>query len=188
MQNLPLGIVSPAGGAPRAAHRHWRPGAGPEGRGAAAGLLPEASAAALGGETLNALFALPAAERRALRRRLSALLSDPAHRGAVEPLLHDAAACALHLPAAIGDYTDFYAGIHHATNVGLQFRPDAPLLPNYKHVPIGYHGRASSVRPSGVPVVRPKGQRKPPGQDAPDYGPTRRLDPRTGAGGVDRRR
>ena len=82
----------------------------------------------------------------------------------------------MHLPCAIGDYTDFYVGIHHATNVGKQFRPDQPLLPNYKYVPIGYHGRASSVRVSGEPVIRPKGQRKPPDADAPEYGPSRRLD------------
>jgi fumarylacetoacetase len=90
--------------------------------------------------------------------------------------LHEAARCVLHLPAAIGDYTDFYVGIHHANNVGRQFRPDNPLLPNYKHVPIGYHGRASSVRPSGVPVIRPKGQTKAPDAAAPSFGPTRRLD------------
>jgi fumarylacetoacetase len=75
----------------------------------------------------------------------------------------------MHLPCIIGDYTDFYVGIHHATNVGRQFRPDNPLLPNYKYVPIGYHGRASSVRPSGEAVIRPKGQRKAPDADAPDY-------------------
>jgi fumarylacetoacetase len=82
----------------------------------------------------------------------------------------------MHLPCLIGDYTDFYVGIHHATNVGKQFRPDNPLLPNYKYVPIGYHGRASSVRASGEPVVRPSGQRKPPEAEAPEYGPSRRLD------------
>ena len=82
----------------------------------------------------------------------------------------------MHLPCVIGDYTDFYVGIHHATNVGRQFRPDNPLLPNYKYVPIGYHGRASSVRPSGEPVIRPNGQRKPPDDDVPAYGPSRRLD------------
>ena len=82
----------------------------------------------------------------------------------------------MHLPCAIGDYTDFYVGIHHATNVGRQFRPDQPLLPNYKYVPIGYHGRASSVRVSGEPLVRPKGQRKPPTAEVPDFGPCRRLD------------
>ena len=82
----------------------------------------------------------------------------------------------MHVPCLIGDYTDFYVGIHHATNVGRQFRPDNPLLPNYKYVPIGYHGRASSVRPSGEPVVRPSGQRKAPDADAPEYGASRRLD------------
>ena len=82
----------------------------------------------------------------------------------------------MHVPCLIGDYTDFYVGIHHATNVGKQFRPDNPLLPNYKYVPIGYHGRASSVRASGEPVIRPSGQRKAPDADAPEYGPSRRLD------------
>ncbi|GGB29123.1 fumarylacetoacetase [Sphingomonas metalli] len=173
VQNLPLGIFAPAGGAPR-------PGIAIGDRildlQAVAALLPDAPARALGGATLNPLFALPAADRRALRRRVSALLSDEGQRDVVEPALHRAADCTLHLPAAIGDYTDFYVGIHHATNVGRQFRPDNPLLPNYKWVPIGYHGRASSVRPSGEPVIRPRGQRKPPQADAPDYGPTRRLD------------
>jgi fumarylacetoacetase len=82
----------------------------------------------------------------------------------------------MHVPCLVGDYTDFYVGIHHATNVGKQFRPDNPLLPNYKYVPIGYHGRASSVRASGEPVIRPSGQRKAPDADAPEYGPSRRLD------------
>jgi fumarylacetoacetase len=82
----------------------------------------------------------------------------------------------MHLPCVIGDYTDFYVGIHHATNVGRQFRPDNPLLSNYNYLPIGYHGRASSVRASGEQVVRPNGQRKPPEAEAPEYGPSRRLD------------
>jgi fumarylacetoacetase len=80
------------------------------------------------------------------------------------------------LPAEIGDYTDFYASVHHATNVGRMFRPDNPLLPNYKWVPIGYHGRASSVVVSGTPVRRPSGQLKDDGADAPSFAPTRRLD------------
>ena len=84
--------------------------------------------------------------------------------------------CTLHLPAAIGDYTDFYAGIHHATNAGKLFRPDNPLLPNYKYVPVAYHGRASSVRASGTPVRRPNGQRKPADEAAPSFGPCRNLD------------
>jgi fumarylacetoacetase len=82
----------------------------------------------------------------------------------------------MHLPTQIGDYTDFYVGIHHATNIGKLFRPDNPLLPNYKHVPIGYHGRASSVRLSGTNVIRPNGQRLEPGAEAPTFGPCRRLD------------
>ena len=91
-------------------------------------------------------------------------------------VLHRAADCQLHLPAKIGDYTDFYVGIEHAQNVGKLFRPDNPLLPNYKYVPIGYHGRASTVRPSGVAVRRPKGQTLPAGQSEPTFGPCARLD------------
>lgn len=131
---------------------------------------------ALGLESLNAWFGHCAADATALRRRLSELLSDQQYRARVEPHLVDAAKATMHLPCHIGDYTDFYVGIHHATNVGKLFRPDNPLLPNYKYVPIGYHGRASSVRVSGEPVIRPKGQRKAPEADVPDYGPCRRLD------------
>lgn len=82
----------------------------------------------------------------------------------------------MHLPARVGDYTDFYVGIQHATNVGKLFRPDNPLLPNYKYVPIGYHGRASTLRPSGVEVRRPKGQTLPAGESSPRFGPCARLD------------
>ncbi len=90
--------------------------------------------------------------------------------------LHRASECALHLPVRIGDYTDFYVGIHHAIAVGKLFRPDNPLLPNYKYLPIGYHGRASSVLPSGVPVRRPNGQTKGTEPGEPLFAPTRRLD------------
>src|SRR5258706_4190608 len=139
-----------------------------------ANLLPAPEV--LRGTTLNALSALPAEARLAWRRRISELLSNPEHRRRVEPLLFDAARCTLHLPAAIGDYTDFYVGIHHANNIGRLFRPDNPLLPNYKWVPIGYHGRASSIRPSGVPVRRPNGQTKAAEAKAPTFGPSKRLD------------
>ncbi|MFV0625658.1 fumarylacetoacetase [Sphingomonas sp. ac-8] len=173
VQNLPYGIFSDSDGRPR-------PGVAIGDRildlQAVAALLPDAIVPTLSGSTLNALFALPAADRRTLRRRLSALLVDPTNRPAVAPALLPASACTLHLPMAIGDYTDFYVGIHHANNVGRQFRPDNPLLPNYKWVPIGYHGRASSIRPSGVPVVRPRGQRKPPDAEVPSYGASERLD------------
>ena len=143
---------------------------------AEAGLLDDRWLPALSRPKLNDWFAQGPDDSRALRRLLSDLLSAEAQRSVVERHLVAQRAATMHLPCAIGDYTDFYVGIHHATNVGLQFRPDNPLLPNYKYVPIGYHGRASSVRVSGEPVVRPKGQRKPPEAEAPDYGPCRRLD------------
>ena len=92
------------------------------------------------------------------------------------PALIPAEKVALHLPFAVGDYTDFYTGIHHAENVGKQFRPDNPLLPNYKWVPIGYHGRSSSIVPSGCEVVRPQGQQKGADGEAPAFGPSKRLD------------
>jgi len=173
IQNLPLGIFSPG--------RHAaRPGVAIGDYildlGGLAGLLPDAVAHTLSGSTLNALMGLPQGDRVAMRRKLSELLSEEAHRGIVEPLLYHVDECALHLPAAIGDYTDFYVGIHHATNVGALFRPDNPLLPNYKYVPIGYHGRASSVRISGVEVMRPNGQRKGPNDPEPSFGPSLRLD------------
>ena len=173
VQNLPLGIFSPPGHSARAGVAIGDRILELSGVGA---LLPDAVAHTLSGNTLNMLLALPSADRIALRRRLSELLSDEAHRDIVEPMLHVAADCAMHLPAKIGDYSDFYVGIHHATNVGALFRPNNPLLPNYKYVPIGYHGRASSVRPSGVPVARPNGQRKGPDEEAPSFGPSRRLD------------
>ena len=173
VQNLPFGIFSPEGGAPRAGVAVGEHILDLQG---CAALLPETVTGALTHPTLNRLLALPQGDRVGLRRRLSELLTTDAHRAESEPLLHGVEGCTLHLPCAIGDYTDFYVGIHHATNVGKQFRPDNPLLPNYKHVPIGYHGRASSIRPSGVPVVRPNGQRKAPDADGPSYGPSRRLD------------
>jgi len=127
------------------------------------------------GPTLNPLLALGAGPRCALRRALFALLTSDAD-DRIDAALRPMAECTLHLPVRIGDYTDFYAGIHHAEAVGKQFRPDQPLLPNYKHVPIGYHGRASSVRVSGTDVRRPSGQLKPPGADAPVFAPSARLD------------
>lgn len=128
---------------------------------------------------LNPLMARGPAARRALRRALSVLLGDalPTGRQAlVAQALVPQAEAELFLPVQVGDYTDFYASVHHATNVGSMFRPDQPLLPNYKWVPIGYHGRASSVVVSGTPVLRPTGQRKGPDDPAPTVGPSRSLD------------
>ena len=143
---------------------------------AAAELLDEEWREDLSRPVLNAWLARGPDDHKALRRRLSELLGDERHRDAVEMHLIGQSEATMHLPCLIGDYTDFYVGIHHATNVGKQFRPDNPLLPNYKYVPIGYHGRASSVRPSGEPVIRPNGQRKAPDANEPHYGPSRRLD------------
>ncbi|MBV6288354.1 fumarylacetoacetase [Pseudomonas aegrilactucae] len=129
------------------------------------------------GGALNAYFELGREARVALRARLLELLgADSAHQAALVPALYPASECQLHLPARIGDYTDFYVGIEHAKNVGALFRPDNPLLPNYKYVPIGYHGRASTIRPSGTDVRRPKGQTLPAGQAEPSFGPCARLD------------
>ncbi|WP_155263173.1 fumarylacetoacetase [Sphingomonas segetis] len=125
---------------------------------------------------LNGWLARGNGAQHALRERLIELLGDERYRDDVEPQLIGQTEVRMHVPCLVGDYTDFYVGIHHATNVGKQFRPDNPLLPNYKYVPIGYHGRASSIRVSGEPVIRPSGQRKAPDADAPEYGPSRRLD------------
>ena len=173
VQNLPLGIFSEAKGL-------RRPGVAigdyildlP----AVAELLDEEWRDDFSQPILNAWLSRGPEAHRALRARLSEILTDDRYRDDVEMHLIGQSEVRMHVPCLIGDYTDFYVGIHHATNVGRQFRPDNPLLPNYKYVPIGYHGRASSVRPSGEPVVRPAGQRKPPDADAPDYGPSRRLD------------
>ena len=111
-----------------------------------------------------------------LRGRLQELLSDEKYRNDVEPQLVGQTEVRLHVPCLVGDYTDFYASIHHATTVGKQFRPDNPLLPNYKWVPIGYHGRASSIGISGESFRRPVGQTKAPDAAVPSFGPSKRLD------------
>jgi fumarylacetoacetase len=108
----------------------------------------------LSGDDLNGYMKLTATERRDLRRTLSKALA----RGSPSRELIAQLECRMLLPATIGDYTDFYASIHHATNVGRMFRPDNPLLPNYEHVPVAYHGRASSIVVSGTQIRRPMGQ------------------------------
>jgi len=183
LQNLPLGVFSVQGSAPRsgvAIGEHiFDLEAALEAclfEGAA-----KAAVQATRGGQLNAFFELGRDARIALRERLIELLREGSTlHGKIEAqgakLLPLAAHCEMHLPARIGDYTDFYVGIEHAQNVGKLFRPDNPLLPNYKHVPIGYHGRASTVRPSGTDVRRPKGQTLPAGQTEPTFGPCARLD------------
>jgi fumarylacetoacetase len=131
-------------------------------------------------DSLLELMSKGAKTWRALRSALTALLSADTNEGnrarsAADKLLSPMAGAELVLPP-VGDYTDFYASVHHATNVGRLFRPDNPLLPNYKHVPIGYHGRASSLITSGTPIRRPRGQSKLPDAESPVFGPTRSLD------------
>jgi fumarylacetoacetase len=183
IQNLPFGVFSPAGGTPRGGvaigDRILDLPAALE-AGLFSGEAARAAEAAAGA-ALNPLMASGKNARLALRRRLSALLAaDGPERAKIEPLaarlLHNAADCTLHLPAAIGSFTDFFAGIHHARNGGMRRDPNNPLNPNYKYVPVAYHSRASSVRPSGVPIRRPSGQRKAINEDAPTFGPAQKLD------------
>jgi fumarylacetoacetase len=184
IQNLPVGIFSPPGSTEK------RGGvaigdmildlAAAAEADLFAGAARDAAEAAASG-SLNRFFALGEKARQALRARASQLLDvegadNKRIEGVRDHLLHRAADCALHLPARVGDYTDFYVGIHHATNVGKVFRPDNPLLPNYKHVPIGYHGRSSSIVPPGTLVRLPSGQLKDAESAAPTFGPSRRLD------------
>ncbi len=140
---------------------------GEAGRAAEAGAQPQ----------LNALMALGPSAWRALRLALSrALREGAAEQAGLLACLVPQAEADYGLPARIGDYTDFYTSVYHATNIGKQFRPDNPLLPNYKWVPIGYHGRASSIGVSGQQFRRPVGQTMPPGSAAPSLGPCKRLD------------
>ncbi|HWU49632.1 MAG TPA: fumarylacetoacetase [Asticcacaulis sp.] len=168
IQNLPFGLFSPPNEAPR-------PGV------AIGDVIIELTALVAAGlaqhvpTDLAVALATPAL-RQSLRRQMFQLLGDDRHRPAAEPYLHAAADCVLHVPVRIGDYTDFYAGIHHAVAVGRLFRPDNPLLPNYKYVPIGYHGRASSIVASGADIVRPCGQLKAADAETPAFGPSQRLD------------
>ncbi|HEU4880293.1 MAG TPA: fumarylacetoacetase, partial [Gemmatimonadaceae bacterium] len=178
IQNLPFGIFSSRGRSPRV--------------GVAigdmildvtacvkSGLIGESAATkACSSSTLNDLMSLDMSALSDLRKALSALLASSNSRASskADEVLVPMRDAEMHLPAQIGDYTDFYASIDHATNVGSMFRPDNPLLPNYKYVPIGYHGRASSIVVSGTSVTRPNGQTKAADADAPSFGPSKMLD------------
>ncbi|MFJ6151901.1 fumarylacetoacetase [Micromonospora profundi] len=133
------------------------------------------AAGALGRPTLNDFMALGRPQWTSVRQRITELLTDPEHRAAVEPLLVPLDDVEMLLPFEVADYVDFYSSEHHASNVGQIFRPgQPPLLPNWKHLPIGYHGRAGTVVVSGTPVVRPTGQRA--SAEGPVTGPSVRLD------------
>jgi len=172
--NLPLGVFRLGDEEPRV--------------GAAIGdqlidLAPVASAQMLDGSqlfaqpSLNDFLALGRPAWRATRNWLLELVRNANDRDTVEPHLIPQSAVTMQLPFEVADYVDFYASEQHATNLGRLFRPDSePLLPNWKHLPVGYHGRAGTVVPSGTDIVRPSGQRKAPDATAPTYGPSQRLD------------
>ncbi len=127
--------------------------------------------------SLNPLLALGRAHWHGVRQWIVSLLTDPAERELAEPHLLPVDEVVLDLPFEVADYVDYYCSLDHASNVGKIFRPDAePLLPNWRYLPVGYHGRAGTVVVSGTDVVRPSGQRKAPNEDAPTFGPSRRLD------------
>jgi len=177
IQNLPFGVFRPAAG------QRLRVGVAigdqvldiAAAAGSFAGLAAEAARAGAA-PNLNGLMALGpeawSALRLALSRGLSAPGGDARLRGHLIPLVD----VELALPVAIADFSDFYASIFHASNVGRMLRPDNPLMPNYKYVPVAYHGRVSSIRVSGTPVKRPNGQRKRADETVPSFGPSRNLD------------
>jgi fumarylacetoacetase len=168
IHNLPYGVFSEPGAAPRV--------------GVAIGDHVLDLAAALdepvfAAPSLNGFLAQGRSRWSAVRAQVRELLTDEAHRPAVEPHLVQGEQVQLHRPFEVADYVDFYASEHHAANVGRIFRPDGePLTPNWKHLPIGYHGRAGTVVVSGTDIVRPCGQRKAPTDERPSFGPSRRLD------------
>jgi fumarylacetoacetase len=183
IQNLPLGVFSPGGGEARVGvaigdriFDLWAA--------ASAGLFQNDAAKAAGlclGSKLNPLMAASPQLRKALRAALSALLAEGSEQAeaiehATPPILHDAAACTMHLPARIGGFTDFFAGLHHAVTAGKMLRPANPLLPNYKYVPIAYNSRASTIGVSPASVRRPQGQIVPPGASEPVKAASQRFD------------
>src|SRR5579862_82684 len=181
IENLPFGVFSSARGGPRIGvaigDRVVDVRAVAE-----AGLLEGACDRSMLLEpALNALFGSGRATMRAVRERVAALLradGDPSlrERGA-DAFVVPSADVRMHVPVEIGDYVDFYSSLEHATNLGRLFRPDSdPLLPNWRWIPIGYHGRSATIVVDGTPITRPSGQRKPPQSVAPVFGPTAMLD------------
>jgi fumarylacetoacetase len=182
LDNLPYGVFSTDGTAPRVGVRvgGWvldvsevaRVGRDALGVGDGPDLT-----AAWERPSLNAFLELGRPAWTVARTWLREVLTDPVHEERTRPHLVPLADVTMHLPIEVADYVDFYAGEHHATNVGRIFRPDSePLTPNWKHLPIGYHGRSGTVVVSGTDVVRPRGQRKAPSDPAPTFGPSRKLD------------
>ncbi len=181
LENLPFGVYSPSvGGTPRIGIAIGDEVLDLRGADEIALLdtLPEEVRAACSDDSLNRLMSLGRSAATVLRRRVTGLLlaEDRSAEHHLRPLLTPMRHVRMHLPAVIRDYTDFYASLHHAENVGKLFRPDNPLLPNYKHLPVGYHGRASSIVVDGAEVRRPWGQRQPVPGTVPVFEPSRSLD------------
>jgi fumarylacetoacetase len=140
-------------------------------------LAPVFDDAAFAARSLNAFLARGPHVWRETRTRITELLTTAAYRGRVEPHLLNRESVEMHLPIEVGDYVDFYSSLEHAENLGRILRPDAePLLPNWRHLPVGYHGRAGTVVVSGTPIARPCGQRLVDGEITPRFGPSQRLD------------
>lgn len=172
--NLPYGVFSTADSAPRVGTRI---GDQVLDLGACAEQSGMESYAVWQQPSLNAFLALGRPSWEAARAWIIEVLTNPSRRDCVEPHLLALEDVTMHLPIAVADYVDFYASEYHATNLGKLFRPGTePLTPNWKHLPIGYHGRSGTVVVSGTDVVRPSGQRKPPTESAPVFGPSVRLD------------
>ena len=178
LANLPYGVFSTRGSEPRIGVAIGEQLL--DMKAAAEGGLFDAAFAdrfALTATTLNIFMAAGAQVQRAVRARVAELLSAPALRSDVEPLLVQRRDATMHLPFLVGDYVDFYSSLEHATNMGRILRPGGePLLPNWRHIPIGYHGRAGTVVIDGTPIRRPNGQTKAADAQAPSFGPTRSLD------------
>jgi fumarylacetoacetase len=177
IQNLPFGIFRPAPGqVPRVGVAIGDQIVDVAAAGAAFDGPAAEAAKACSAATLNQLMSLGPQAWSALRLTLSRALSTQNGDESIVRHLTAMAQAEILLPVAVPNFTDFFASVFHATNAGRMFRPDSPLMPNYKYVPVAYHSRASSVRVSGTAFKRPRGQRKPQNETVPSYGPSRNLD------------
>jgi fumarylacetoacetase len=171
LANLPYGVFSVAG------ERRRGPGVGVRIGDSVLDLARVLADPVFGEPSLNALMAQGPNRWSEVRALITEVLTTERHRGTVEAGLYPLSAVRLHLPFTPGDYVDFFGNEYHAANAGRLFRPGAePLAPNWKHLPVGYHGRSGTIVRSGTPVIRPRGQRKGPQDSAPAFGPSRRLD------------
>jgi fumarylacetoacetase len=169
LANLPYGVFS--------ARRRPDPGIGVRIGDSVLDLTRVLADAVFAEPSLNAFMAQGRGRWSEVRAQVSEMLTAERHRSAIEAALYPLSGVRLHMPFTPGDYADFFGNEYHAANAGRIFRPGAePLSPNWKHLPVGYHGRSGTIVLSGTPVTRPRGQRKEPQDSAPAFGPSRRLD------------